>query len=151
MRKPIFLTIFLLVVFSLVKAQTTDTLKGLRADTLIFTLVEHEPEFPGGIEKFYAYLAKNLQYKNFAPTKNITTKIFISFIVEKNGNLSNVKVSSNGFGPKLSEEDASSPFYKDVIGMLKMCPKWKPAIQNGYVVRCRYNVPINIDLTTGEK
>jgi protein TonB len=112
---------------------------------LIFTIAEHEPEFPGGIEKFYAYLAKNLHYKNLDPTKNITTKIFISFIVEKNGNLSNIKVLFKGFGPKLSE-DTSSAFYKDVVGIFKVSPKWKPAIQNGYLVRCRYTVPINIDL-----
>jgi protein TonB len=89
MRQILFIIIVLL--YSLfVKAQTTTTVKGDKADTLIFSTVEHEPEFPGGMKKFWKYVGKNLHYPNTGI--DVRGKVVIQFIVEKDGSVTHAKV-----------------------------------------------------------
>src|SRR5450432_395346 len=58
----------------------------------IFTSVTVDPVFPGGMSKFYMYLSNNIQYPENAHKNHIQGKVFLSFIVEEDGSLSNVKV-----------------------------------------------------------
>jgi protein TonB len=112
-----------------VKAVTEDTNE-------IFTAVENSAEFPGGIEKFYAYLGKNIRYPAVARENNVQGKVFLTFVVEKDGSLTDVKVM-RGLGSGCDEE---------AMRVIKASPRWKPGQQNGRAVRQQYTVPISFTL-----
>jgi TonB family protein len=105
-------------------------------DQKIFTSVEQVPEFPGGIAAFYTFLNKNIQYPTDARRNNTQGRVIISFVVEKDGSLTNVKVA-RGIGDGCDEE---------AVRVIKSCPKWKPGMQNGRSVRVAYSVPISFAL-----
>jgi len=107
----------------------------------IFTAVEQEPTFAGGIEKFYAFLRNNIHYPAVAKENNVQGKVFVSFVVEKDGTLTDIKVvRSLGSG---TDEEA--------VRVLRNSPKWKPGIQNGRPVRVAYTMPISFTLQTDDQ
>lgn len=93
--------------------------------------IEVKPDFPGGIEKFYKFVAKNYQTPE---EEGLKGKVFVSFVVEKDGSLTDIKVIRDiGYGTG-----------KEAVRVLKSCPKWTPGEQNGKKVRVLYSLPINI-------
>lgn len=97
--------------------------------------IEVKPEFPGGIEKMNSFLADN--YKVPEELKNDSTpkKVFVMFIIEKNGSMTDIKVLRDvGYGTG-----------KEAVRVLKLMPKWSPAQQNGKKVRCLYSMPIIVN------
>lgn len=93
--------------------------------------IEVKPDFPGGIEKFYKFVGKNYQVPE---EEGLKGKVFVSFVVEKDGSLTDIKVIRDiGYGTG-----------KEAIRVLKSCPKWNPGEQNGKKVRVLYSLPINI-------
>lgn len=108
------------------------------SENTIFTLdaIEKYPQFPGGAEAFSKYLSRHLRYPGAAAEKGIQGKVLVSFIIERNGELSNIKiVRSIGGG---CDEEA--------MRVLAKSPKWSPGIQNNQQVRVAYNIPINFRL-----
>lgn len=94
--------------------------------------VEIMPEFVGGMEAWAKFLEKNLRYPSQARDEGVQGRVTISFVVEKNGELSNIKVLKGiGFG---CDEEAKRVIAKS--------PFWKPGIQNGRAVRVSYVMPI---------
>jgi TonB family protein len=115
-------------------AAPTDTIPDNK--TQVFTQVEHAPGFPGGDEAFQQYLAKNIKYPTEAKKNKVEGRSVLTFVVEKDGSLSDIKVlRSLGSG---TDEEA--------VRVVKNSPKWKPGIQNGRLVRVQYSVPINFSL-----
>lgn len=101
-----------------------------------FVNLEVQPAFPGGIAQFYIYLSKAIRFPEAAQEANVQGKVFVSFIVETNGRLTDIKVERKlGYG---TDEEA--------IRVLKASPVWTPGIQNGRNVRVRYNIPISFSL-----
>jgi protein TonB len=97
----------------------------------IYTAVEVRPDFPGGMTKFYEYVAKNYRVPE---GEEINGRIMVQFVVEKDGSLTDIKVVRDlGYGTG-----------KEAERMLKKSPKWKPGIQNGRPVRVYYTLPIII-------
>ena len=94
--------------------------------------IEVKPEFPGGMAKFLGFVKNNYQ----APDEpGLKGKVFISFVVEKDGSLTDIKVLKDiGFGTG-----------KEAERVLRKCPRWTPAEQNGKKVRCSYQLPISIE------
>ena len=125
--------LFLLLIFYSLstKAQTRVVLKGLEADTLIFYKAEHSPEFPGGLDKFVAYLAKNIKYPKEA-INDIQGRIIVQMIIEKNGSISNVKLLNV----------RSKALDQEIARVLLSSPKWKPGTVHGKPVRVNYPIPI---------
>ncbi len=114
----------------------TITIQTKRNDGPIFTAVEKAPEFTAGIEAFYHFLSQNIKYPEAMRKNNIQGKVFVTFIVEKNGALSNIKsVRDVGYG---SAEES--------VRVLKLSPKWTPGYQNGRPVRVQFTMPINFTL-----
>jgi protein TonB len=105
-------------------------------DDEVYKAVEVEPEPYGGDEAWAKFLQKNIHYPPQAAENNVHGKVFLSFIVETDGHLSNIKVE-HGVGSGLDEE---------ALRVLKLAPAWKPGIQNGHKVRVMYNIPINFVL-----
>jgi len=102
----------------------------------IFGIVEDPASFEGGMDNFYKYIAKNLTYPKQARKQGIQGKIFLQFVVDKEGNLTDIKVVK-GLGFGLDEE---------ATRVLSECPKWKPARQRGKVVKVRMSIPIMFKL-----
>jgi protein TonB len=101
-----------------------------------FVSIEKQPEFPGGISKFYGYLGKAIKYPPMAQENNVQGKVFLSFVVEKDGKLTDITVT-RGLGSGTDEE---------AIRVLKASPRWNPGIQNGKPVRVKYNINVNFTL-----
>jgi len=95
--------------------------------------VEVKPEFPGGVNLFYKFVANNF---NMPDTKGgINGKIVVSFVVEKDGSLSDFKILKDiGYGAG-----------EEAIRVLKRSPKWTPAMQGEKLVRCNYVIPITLN------
>lgn len=101
-----------------------------------FTAVKKQPAFPGGISNFYKYLSDEIKYPEVAKRNNTKGKVFASFIVEKNGTLTDVQIIRS-----LSPETD-----KEAVRVLNKSPRWNPALQNGIPVRVKYNMAINFAL-----
>lgn len=102
----------------------------------IFTVVEAMPEFPGGMGKLMSYLGNNIKYPPLAKESGIQGRVFINFVVEPDGKISNVKVL-RGIGGGCDEE---------AIRVVEAMPKWKPGMQRGKPVRVSYNLPVKFTL-----
>jgi hypothetical protein len=93
--------------------------------------IEVKPEFPGGIEKFYSFVQKNY---NMPDQEGLKGKVYVTFVVEKDGSLTDIKVLRDiGYGTG-----------KEAIRVLKATPRWNPGEQNGKRVRCTFSVPISL-------
>jgi len=101
-----------------------------------FVSVEKQPEFPGGIRKFYEYVGKTIKYPALAQENNVQGKVFLSFTVETDGSLTDVKIT-RGLGSGTDEE---------ALRVIKSSPKWNPGIKDGGAVRVRYNLNVNFTL-----
>lgn len=108
----------------------------LPPDVKHFATVEVLPQFDGGIAGWGRYLTANLKYPEMAKRNNITGRVIMSFIVEKDGKLSDIKVL-RGIGGGADEE---------AIRVLENSPPWKPGVQNGKPVRVAYTMPIFFQL-----
>ncbi|HEY8781997.1 MAG TPA: TonB family protein [Mucilaginibacter sp.] len=104
----------------------------------IFTSVEQVPAFPGGFEAFGRYLSKNIRYPAIARENNTQGRVIVSFVCERDGSLTDVKVA-RGIGDGCDEE---------AVRVIKASPRWKPGIQNGRPVRVAYSVPISFTLSS---
>lgn len=102
----------------------------------IFKIVEKMPEFPGGEEALLKYLGKNTKYPPMAKDAGISGKVFVTFVVEKDGSISDVKLLRK-IGGGCDEE---------ALRVVKNMPKWSPGKQRGKNVRVQFNLPINFIL-----
>ena len=101
-----------------------------------FLFVEVYPEFPGGDDARIDFLHKHLNYPQSAREAGLEGIIFVEFIVEKDGRLTNFSIT-RGVAPVLDNE---------VLRVLKMMPKWKPGQQRGKAVRVQYQMPVTFAL-----
>jgi TonB family protein len=98
-----------------------------------FVSLDAAPSFPGGMNQFYAYVQKSIKYPQEARDKKIQGKVFLSFVVETDGALSDIKVERKLGGG--TDEEA--------VRVLEESPKWIPGVQKGQKVRVKYNIPIS--------
>lgn len=105
-------------------------------DDVVFSVVEQEPEYPGGEEAMYKFLSDNLVYPKAAREKGIQGKVIVEFVVEKNGKISNVK-AVKCVSPELDAE---------AVRVISKMPKWKPGVLRGEKVRSTFRLPINFQL-----
>jgi len=98
--------------------------------------VDEYPEFTGGMKAFAKYMERNLRYPSQAQDDGVQGKVFVSFVVEKDGSITDVKVL-RGIGYGCDEE---------AMKVIKKSPLWKPGKNKGIPVRVRYNMPINFNL-----
>ncbi len=110
-----------------------------KMDEEIFTIVEDAPEYPGGMDAFYRYIGEHMDYPKTAREAGVEGKVYVQFVVDKDGSLSDVTVVK-GIGSGCDEEA------KRVIGSLN---NFKPGKQRGKAVRVRMVLPITFRL--GEK
>ena len=111
------------------------------AEEPIFTVVESEPEFPGGMEALYKYLAQNIKYPQLARENGITGKVYVTFVVEKDGSIANPRIL----------RDIGGGCGAEAIRVVKAMPKWSPGKQRGKAVRVQFNLPVNFNLKSTTK
>ena len=99
-------------------------------------ILERDPSFPGGLENLSKYIADNIKYPPLAKEYGITGKVYVSFIIEKDGTISNVKCI----------RDIGAGCCDEAILLVESMPKWNPGIQKGKPVRTQFNLPITFDL-----
>ncbi len=102
-------------------------------EDIVYVVVEQVAEFPGGEEALYKYLKDNIVYPNIARQTGIEGKVYIRFVVEKDGSISNVKVM----------RDIGGGCGEEAMRVVKSMPKWKPAKQQTRTVRSEFNLPVN--------
>jgi len=96
--------------------------------------LEKKPDFPGGMMAFYEFITKNYRMPK---TKGLTGSVYVAFVVEKDGSVSDIKVIRD-IGHGTGEE---------AVRVLLKCPKWIPGEQNGKTVRVLYSLPIKLNTT----
>lgn len=113
--------------------------EGPAVDNTVYNVstIEKYPEFPGGMEAWAKFIQKNLRYPYLAQENGIQGKVYLSFVIEKDGSITDVKVVK-GIGGGCDEE---------AVRVIKKSPKWSAGIQNDSKVRVRYNMPINYTLS----
>jgi TonB family protein len=124
------------------KAAQEEALKSSQAssqDEKVYDKVEQLPSYPGGDQARIDFLIKNIRYPEEAKKKGVQGKVFVSFVVEKDGSLSDIKVL-RGIGSGCDEE---------AVRVIKMMPKWEPGMNKGKPVKVQFVLPIKFAL--GEK
>lgn len=102
----------------------------------VFFIVEDMPEFPGGDLALRAYIANQIKYPVIAQENGIQGKVYVTFVVGKDGSVSNATIARG--------VDASLD--KEALRVVSTLPKWKPGKQRGKPVNVSYTVPINFQL-----
>lgn len=102
----------------------------------VFVVVESMPSFPGGEAARIKYLSENMKYPEMAREANVQGNVFVTFVVEKNGEISDVRIL-RGIGAGCDEE---------AIRVVKSMPRWVPGKQRNVAVRVQFNMPIKFVL-----
>lgn len=98
----------------------------------ILTIVEQKPEFPGGMTAFREFLAKNIKYPGLARRMGVEGRVYVQFVVERDGSLTDIQVVK-GLGAGCDEES---------VRVMKLVPKFAPGKQRGNPVRVKMVMPI---------
>ena len=106
------------------------------ANDKVLEKAEVMPQFPGGDQAMMKFVAENVQYPQEARDKEISGRVMVGFIVEKDGSVNEVKVVK-GIGGGCDEE---------AVRVVKAMPKWKPGKQKGKPVRVHYTLPLTFKL-----
>ena len=114
----------------------SDPAKDYNTKEEAYTVVDSMPEYPGGMNAMMSFLSSNITYPQQAKNDTISGRVFINFIIEKDGSVTNVNVL-RGIGSGCDEE---------AVRVISSMPKWKPGMQNGEAVRVSYNIPIKFAL-----
>lgn len=102
----------------------------------IFMAVEEPPSFPGGEAAMYRFLQENIKYPPVARENNITGRVFLTFIVNREGKISDIKIL----------RDIGGGCGQEAVRVVGNMPSWKPGKQNGRPVNVQFNMPINFTL-----
>jgi protein TonB len=110
--------------------------KPKEEETKVFDVVEQMPKFPGGDNALFEYLSKNIKYPVVAEENGIQGRVIVTFVVERDGSITDVKVAKS-VDPSLD---------KEATRVVKGMPHWIPGKQNGSAVRVKYTVPVTFRL-----
>jgi len=102
----------------------------------IFLVVENMPEYPGGEAAMYKFIGANIEYPRMAKESGISGRVFVTFVVERDGSVTDVQIL-RGIGGGCDEE---------AIRVIEAMPKWSPGKQRGKPVRVQYRMPIKFTL-----
>ena len=122
----------LMAVFCLTTVNAQKTIVSQKNQE-VFDVVEQMPEFPGGMEALFKYMAENMKYPEDAKKQQVEGRVLVQFIVETDGSVSNTEVLMRVF-PSLDAE---------AVRVISGMPKWIPGKQNGKVVRVKYTIPVS--------
>ena len=102
----------------------------------VFEVAEKMPSFPGGQDALFDFIEKNIKYPKVAEDNGIQGRVILTFIVKKDGSLSDVRVAKS-VDPALD---------KEAVRLIKSMPKWSPGIEKGQFVNVKFTVPVTFRL-----
>ncbi|HNV95086.1 MAG TPA: energy transducer TonB [Bacteroidales bacterium] len=102
-----------------------------------FYVIEEKPEFPGGEAAMFQWIAKNVKYPEIAKENGVQGKVFVQFVIGKEGKVTDVQVV-RGVDPSLD---------KEAVRIIQSMPAWKPGKQRGKPVKVSFQLPINFKLS----
>ncbi|MBR3725321.1 MAG: TonB family protein, partial [Bacteroidales bacterium] len=117
-------------------SRVPSVLEEVEEEEEVFMSVEEDPEFPGGLDSLRAFIQSNLRYPEEAKLNKIEGKVFITFTIEVDGSISNIKIL----------RDIGGGCGAEAVRVVKLMPKWKPGKLQGKVVRTQFNLPIQFVL-----
>lgn len=106
-------------------------------DSTIILVPQIPPDFPGGLNEMNKFIVGNIKYPERELSMDIQGQVFVGFVVEKDGSLSNIKILK-GISPGIDNE---------AVRVVKSMPKWKPGIQFDQKVRVSISLPINFKIS----
>ena len=121
----------LMAVFGLTTVTAQKTVVA-KKNQKVFDIVEQMPEYPGGQAALFEFISKNVKYPEDAVKKKGEGKVFVTFVVDTDGKITDVSLLRKVF-PSLDAE---------AIRVISAMPNWIPGKQKGQVVRVKYTVPI---------
>ena len=133
-RKNVSLKVALMMLVLLFSFMTSTA--QTKKNNMVYDVVEVMPQYPGGQIAMLKYIMENIKYPKQIMEEGIQGRVTVSFIVEKDGRVSNVRLLRS-VQPSLD---------KEAIRVVKSMPKWTPGKQNGKPVRVRFNVPVMFKL-----
>jgi protein TonB len=107
-------------------------------DNQVYTFVEQQAEYPGGLEAMNKFIQKNLKYPAQARRMGTEGKVFVGFVINKDGTIVDVSIVKG----------ISSECDKEAMRVIQMMPSWKAGKQNGKAVRVKFILPINFKLSS---
>ena len=107
----------------------------------VFDVVEHMPEFPGGVQELMNYLMQNVKYPKEAQQAKTEGRVIATFVVGKDGSISDASVVKS-VDPSLDAE---------ALRVIKAMPNWTPGTQNGEAVNVKYTIPVSFRLQGNKK
>ena len=130
------LTTLSVLAILLISSTTVTAQNKKTSNDKVFEKVEDMPEFPGGEKAMMDFVAQNVQYPKEAMEKEISGRVLVGFIVEKDGSISETEIVK-GIGGGCDEE---------AVRVVKAMPKWKPGKQKGKPVRVHFMLPLTFKL-----
>ena len=126
-----FIIMALMAVFGLTTVSAQKTVVA-KKNQKVFDIVEQMPEYPGGQAALFEFICKNVKYPDDAVKKKVEGKVFVTFVVDTDGKITDVSLMRKVF-PSLDAE---------AVRVISAMPNWIPGKQKGQVVRVKYTVPI---------
>ena len=111
----------------------------------VYEKVESMPEYPGGLESMMKFMKDNMKYPEVAEKKGATGKAIISFVVEKDGKVTEVKAADFIADGEISDE-CKKAFIAEAERVVASMPNWKPGQHEGENVRVKYTMPFTFRL-----
>ncbi|MBL7884148.1 MAG: energy transducer TonB [Bacteroidia bacterium] len=134
--KIIFISSLLIALAQKCYSQSNDSINTKKEDA--YTITEVMPEYIGGFDAMGKFLRENIKYPKKARKKDKQGIVYITFVVEKDGHISEARVLKGvADAPELD---------KEALRVVNLMPKWKPGTQSGKKVRVQYNLPIKFTL-----
>ena len=112
-----------------------------KKEKVYYNEIDTMPEYPGGKIALIEFISKNLKYPENAKKQEITGKVFVSFVVGKNGGVSEIRIA-RGVNPELDAE---------AVRVVKSLAKWNPGLKNGEPVNVGFTLPIHFKLAEENK
>ena len=107
-----------------------------KKNNVYFEEVDEMPEYPGGKEGLFKFISENVQYPEKAKKETVTGKVFVSFVIDKDGSVTDVKIARS-VNPELDDE---------AVRVVKKLKKWTPGKKDGEVVKVGFTMPIKFAL-----
>ena len=131
MKKILFIALLTLTGMSNAMAQ-----QEVALEEKVYEVVEEMPSFPGGQGAMFEFIANNIQYPIVAEENGVQGRVLVSFVIKKDGSLSNVRVVKS-VDPALD---------KEAVRLIKSMPKWSPGKEKGQFVNVKFTVPVTFRL-----
>ena len=125
-----------IIVLGIVTASAQETITSQEEET-VFITVEEQPEFPGGFQSLIQYLSQNIIYPQESRASGSQGKVFVRFVVDTDGSISDAEVIRSSGDIHLDRE---------AVRVVKSMPKWKPGKLSGRAVRVYYTLPVSFKL-----